>query len=72
VTTALTPGNASASDVSIETMRACACGLRSTAPWSMPGSEKSAPKLARPVTLSAPSCRIGLVPMYVNARALMR
>ncbi len=35
--TARTFGCCSAADVSIETMRACASGLRSAAPCSMPG-----------------------------------
>ncbi len=38
VMTALTFGCASAADVSIETMRACAYGLRRMAPCSIPGS----------------------------------
>jgi hypothetical protein len=41
VITARTLGCASAADVSIETSLACAYGLRSTAPCSMPGSTKS-------------------------------
>src|SRR5262249_4546163 len=64
VTTALTPGSASALDVSIETIRAWACGLRSTRPTSWPGRLKSAPNRARPVTLSCPSGRTVRVPMY--------
>jgi len=43
VTTALTPGVRSAALVSIDTMRAWACGLRRTAPCSMPGQAASAP-----------------------------
>ena len=43
VTTALTPGSASALLVSIDLMRAWACGLRSTLPYSMPGRRTSAP-----------------------------
>jgi hypothetical protein len=39
--TALTLGWASAAEVSIEMMRACASGLRRIAPWSMPGSSTS-------------------------------
>ena len=62
VMTAFTPGSASAFDVSIFTMRACGCGLRSTRPMSWPGRLKSAPKRARPVTLSTPSGRIVRVP----------
>jgi hypothetical protein len=60
---AFTPGSASAADVSIETIRACAYGLRSTTPCSMPGRLTSAPYCARPVTLSTPSWRTGRVPM---------
>ena len=55
VTTALTPGNASAFEVSIDLMRACGCGLRSTLPQIMPGMVVSAANAARPVTLSTPS-----------------
>ena len=38
VTTASTPGSASAALASMPRMRACACGLRSTRPQTMPGS----------------------------------
>ena len=38
VTTAATPGSASARLVSIDRMRACANGLRRIAPCTMPGS----------------------------------
>ncbi len=62
VMTAFTPGSASALEVSIEMMRACACGLRRTRPMSWPGRLKSAPKRARPVTLSTPSGRTVRVP----------
>src|SRR2546426_12004621 len=65
VITALTPGSASALEMSIDTMRACGCGLRSTRPMSWPGRLKSAPKRVRPVTLSAPSGRMVRVPTYV-------
>ena len=37
VSTACTPGRARAAAVSIDTIRACACGERSTAACSMPG-----------------------------------
>ena len=37
-TTALTPGSASASDISIDIILARACGLRSTRPINCPGS----------------------------------
>ena len=43
VTTALTPGRALALLVSIDRMRAWACGLRSTLPCNMPVSRMSAP-----------------------------
>ncbi len=46
VTTAFTPGSASALLVSIETMRACACGLRLTLAQIMPGITMSAPNVA--------------------------
>jgi hypothetical protein len=41
VSTASTPGAASALSTSIARMRACACGERSTWPNAMPGSTKS-------------------------------
>jgi hypothetical protein len=62
VVTAFTPGSAIALSVLRETIRAWACGLRLILPHSMPGIVMSAPKLARPVTLSMPSGRIGRVP----------
>ena len=55
VTTARTPGAASALLVSIDLMCAWACWLRRTAPWIRPAAVKSAPYRARPVTLSVPS-----------------
>jgi len=42
VTTAFTPGSASAFEVSMERIRACACGLRSILPQIMPGMVLSA------------------------------
>jgi hypothetical protein len=42
VITACTPSSAAAAAVSIETIRACACGLRSTAACSIPGRTRSA------------------------------
>src|SRR5215510_1137713 len=63
VITALTPGNASAFAVLMDLMRAWAWGLRSTLPCNMPVRRISPPYTARPVTLSAPSGRIGRVPM---------
>src|SRR6266404_5333065 len=71
VTTALTPGRASAALASMERMRAWAWGLRSTRPISMPGMVASAPKRARPVTLSRPSGRNGRVPTTLNLRFIV-
>jgi hypothetical protein len=42
VTTALTPGKASAFAVLIDLMRACGCGLRRTLAQIMPGMVESA------------------------------
>src|SRR5919108_2367435 len=67
VITAFTPGSASALEVSIDLILACGWGLRRTLPTSMPGKEKSAPKRARPVTLSTPSGRTGRVPIHFKA-----
>src|SRR6476619_2785652 len=67
VTTALTPGSFRAADASIDLMRACACGLRSTHPTNWPAMARSAPKRARPVTLSTPSGRSGRVPIHWNS-----
>ena len=57
VMTAFTPGSAAAFEVSIDLIRACGCGLRSTLPQIMPGIWVSAAYAARPVTLSRPSGR---------------
>ena len=65
VTTAFTPGSASALEVSMPMMRACACGLRRTLPQIMPGMVVSAAKAARPVTLSAPSGRMVRWPIHL-------
>ena len=65
VTTALTPGSASAFEVSIDLMRACGCGLRKTLPQIMPGMVVSAAKAARPVTLSTPSGRMVRWPIHL-------
>ena len=43
VTTAFTPGRALALLVSIDLMRACAWGLRSTLPCNIPANRMSAP-----------------------------
>ena len=55
----------------MERMRACAWGLRRTWPTSMFGREKSAPKRARPVTLSTPSGRTGRVPTHLRFLPLL-
>src|ERR1700685_2187170 len=65
--TARTPGRASAAEGSIDRIRACACGLRTVAPYNMPESCTSAPYFARPVTLSTPSWRTGRVPITLYA-----
>src|SRR5581483_15506 len=65
VITALTPGSAAAFDVSIDLMRACACGERMTLPYSVPGNVWSAPYIARPVTFGTPSGRMGRVPTHL-------
>ena len=62
VTTAFTPGRAAALLVSMEMMRAWACGERLILPHSIPEARVSAANTARPVTLSTPSGRIGRVP----------
>src|SRR5918996_3737699 len=67
VITALTPGSARALEMSIDLILACGWGLLRTLPTSMPGKEKSAPKRARPVTLSTPSGRTGRVPIHFKA-----
>ena len=41
VSTACTPGSASARERSTETIRACACGLRSVSPQSIAGADRS-------------------------------
>ena len=65
VITALTPGSAAAFEVSIERMRAWACGERRMRPISMPGIARSEPYCARPVTFGTPSGRIGRVPTHL-------
>ena len=67
VVTARTPGCASALLVSMDLMTACACGLRSIFPHSSPVGYWSAPYLATPVTLSAPSWRMGRFPTVLNS-----
>src|SRR6202789_1489384 len=64
--TDFTPGSAAAADVSIDLMRAWACGERRIFPYSIPGSFRSAPYSARPVTLGTPSGRMGRVPTHLK------
>jgi len=66
VTTALTPGSAAAFEMSIERMRAWACGERRTRPTSIPGIAMSEPYCAVPVTFGTPSGRTGRVPTHLN------
>ena len=70
VTTAFTPGSASAFVVLIDLMRACGCGLRKTLPQIRPGIEVSAAKAARPVTLSTPSGRMVRWPIHLLSRTM--
>ena len=63
VSTACTPGSASAAAMSIETMRACACGLRSVAPCNIPGTLRSLEYANSPLTLGTPSGRSTISPM---------
>ena len=58
-----TPSMASAAEVSIETMRAWACGERSTWTCSMPGMIMSPAYLRRPDTLLGVSMRRTFLPM---------
>jgi hypothetical protein len=57
VITASTPGAASAADVSMPRISACACGERSTTPWAWPGTSTSSRNRPRPVTNRASSVR---------------
>src|SRR5690349_271527 len=66
VTIAITPGMASASEVSIDTTRACAYGLRRNFPSIIPGIARSPTYFALPVTLATPSTRGTDVPTTEN------
>jgi hypothetical protein len=57
VSTATTPGTASASDVSIDTIRAWAGRASTGRPWRRPRTSTSAANSAAPVTLGRPSTR---------------
>ena len=63
VSTAYTPGVASAAVRSMPTIRARGCGLRSVAPHSIPSVHRSEENANSPVTLSVPSGRSGDVPI---------
>ena len=62
VSTARTPGTASAAAVSIETIRADGTRLRTTRPCSIPGSSQSAAYSSVPLTFSTKSWLATLVP----------
>src|SRR3989337_3719083 len=74
VSTAYTPGIASASEVSRDQVLACGCGLLKVAPQSMPSIQRSEEYSNSPVTLGTPSERVVLSPILpgVEARALGR
>src|SRR3989454_6597979 len=64
--TAFTPGNFSASEVSIDFTVACAYGERRTLPKSIPGRLMSNVYLARPLALAGPSMRLMRLPMSLR------
>ena len=66
VITATTPGSASAALLSIERMRAWACGLRSAAACAMFGSVMSSMKRPRPARKRGSSLRSMRVPMMLS------
>src|SRR5499427_3573758 len=70
VMTARTPGSALARLVSIRTMRACACGLRSSLAWRRPRGLMSATYCTRPVTFSGPSGRGIASPTPLTSRVV--
>ncbi len=57
VTTASTPGSASAAATSIRFTRAWACELRTMAAWATPGIARSSTNVPRPVNRRASSRR---------------
>src|SRR4051794_8637976 len=67
VITASTPGTASASPESIETMFACARSERTATPCAAPGSARSSAYFARPVTFATPSTRGTEVPEILGS-----
>ena len=67
VTIDFTPGNSSALEASIDSIKACGSFILSKHPYNMFGAYKSAPYIALPVTLSIPSGLNGLVPTILNS-----
>ena len=63
--TAWTPGSARASESSMATMRAWACGLRSTLAWSIPRSSTSSTNAGWPLTSLTASTLAAPVPTTV-------
>src|SRR5204863_167915 len=63
VRTAWTPGIVTASATSISRMRACACGLRTVWPQSIPGATRSLEYANSPFTFGTPSARSTTSPM---------
>src|SRR5881628_812658 len=55
VSTAFTPGSAAAFAVSMRTMRACGCGLRSSFAYSIRGRKRSSANFVTPATLAVAS-----------------
>src|SRR2546422_7166576 len=55
VSTALTPGRATARVASIRTIRACGCGLRSSLQYNMRGRDRSSANLVVPITFAVAS-----------------
>ena len=70
VMTSLTPGECSAAEVSIETIRACAQSIVTSFAWSMSGSRMSATYSCWPVTRSWPPTRRGEAPILVEVIAV--
>ena len=72
VSTAKTPVTAKAFSVRMSRMVACACGLRSVAPHSIPSIQRSEENANSPRTFSPPSGRVALAPtpLPVGVRGL--
>ena len=63
MSTAWTPAIVSASEMSSSTIRACACGLRTVWPQSIPAAERSLAYANSPVTFGIASVRLTTSPM---------